>query len=70
MESNVSTSRSPERLGNDRLLGIKDVANRFGVCAITASHIMDETGRAITLRRKKYILESSLLAYLHERETM
>jgi len=57
-----------EPIGTDRLLGIREVANYFGVCPVTASHIMDDSGCAIVLHRKKYILESSLLEFLRRKE--
>ena len=56
-------------IGNTRLLGIDDVSEVTGTCAVTASKIIDETGRAITLRRK-YVLESALMDYLHEMEAV
>ena len=50
-------------LGSDRLLGIPDVAAITGTCPVTASRIIDETGRGIVLHRRKYILQSSLLKF-------
>lgn len=56
------------RLGDDRLLNIADIADITGLCPATASRLIKETGRAIILHRRVYILESSLVAYLHEME--
>lgn len=57
-------------IGNTRLLGINDVSEMTGTCAVTASKIIDETGRAITLHRRKYVLESALMDYLREMEAV
>lgn len=51
-------------IGNDRLLGISDVAQITRTCPVTASRIIDETGYGIVLHRKKYILQSNLLKFL------
>ena len=61
-------ARTYEQIGSDRLLGIQNVSETLGVCPVTASRIMKESGRSITLHRKIYILESSFLAFLRERE--
>lgn len=55
-------------LGNTRILGIADVAEALGTCPATASKIIDETGKAIMVRRKKYVLESTLVDFLREKE--
>lgn len=56
-------------IGNDRLLGISHVQTLFGCCPVTASRITDETGAAVLVHRKKYVLESSLLSYVTEHAT-
>lgn len=56
------------KLGEDRLLGIKDVSAITGLGGVTASALMRESGREIVMHRRKFILESSLLAYLRELE--
>lgn len=56
------------QLGSDRLLDIRDVAEITGLCGPVASRIMTETGRQIILHKRKYILQSSLMAYLRSRE--
>ncbi len=63
-----SPARTYEQIGSDRLLSIQNVSETLGVCPVTASKIMKESGRSITLHRKIYILESSFLAYLREQE--
>lgn len=55
-------------IGNDRLLSINDVANILGVCPVTASLIMKDTGHSIAIRRRIYILESALLSFFHKME--
>ena len=60
--------RASERIGTDRLLGIRNVSKITGLCPVTASQLIKESGREIVLHRRKYILESSLLAYLKEVE--
>lgn len=70
MDSCNPSGRTTEHIGTDQLLRISTVAERFEVCPVTASKIMDETGHSIVLHRKKYVLESSLYAYLHEQEAM
>lgn len=62
-----AVSSGPD-LGHERLLGISDVSNMTGLSPVTASKLMKESGRAIALHRRIYILESSFLAYLHELE--
>lgn len=57
-------------LGEDRLLTVQDVAGVMEVNPVTASKIMSETGKAIYLHRRKYVLLSALIGYLHEREAM
>lgn len=59
---------SDSNLGHERLLGISDVSQMTGLSPVTASKFMKESGRAIALHRRVYILESSLFAYLHELE--
>lgn len=55
-------------LGRERLLGIAEVCKITGLSPVTASKLMKESGRAIALHRRIYILESSFFAYLHELE--
>lgn len=61
-------SCASERIGSDRLLSIQNVSEITGFCPVIASRLMKESGREIVLHRRKYILESSLLAYLREME--
>lgn len=57
-----------QNLGRERLLGISEVCQVTGLSPVTASKLMKESGRAIFLHRRVYILESSFFAYLHELE--
>lgn len=59
---------SDSNLGHERLLGIAEVCKITGLSPVTASKMMKESGRAIALHRRIYILESSFFAYLHELE--
>lgn len=52
------------QIGGDRLLSIADVVEKTGFCRTVASTLMDETGKAIVMHRRKYILESDLLSHL------
>lgn len=61
-------SCASERIGSDRLLSIQNVSEITGFCPVVASRLMKESGREIVVHRRKYILESSLLAYLRELE--
>ena len=61
-------SCASERIGSDRLLSIQNVSEITGFCPVVASRLMKERGREIVVHRRKYILESSLLAYLRELE--
>lgn len=70
MKMSASPARTTEPIGNDRLLGIADIQDRTGFGAVTASKLMDESGYAIVLHRRKFILESNLLRYLHSKEAM
>lgn len=56
-------------LGNDRILSVADVCNIMGFCPETASKLMKETGHALILHRRIFILESSLMKYLREQES-
>ena len=55
-------------VGRERLLGIEDVREITGLGQVAASKLMKESGRAIRLHRRVYVLESSFFAYLHELE--
>lgn len=55
-------------IGDDRLLGIQNVSDITGLCPTVASQLMDETGHAITLHSHKYVLQSSFMAFLREKE--
>lgn len=55
-------ARPGKPLGNDRLLGISDVAEIFQICEPKASELMKLSGHHIVYARKVYILESNLLA--------
>ncbi len=55
-------------IGNDKLLSISNIAEILGVCPVTASMVMKDSGRSITIGRRVYILESNFLAFLHEKE--
>lgn len=62
---------SPETrvvLGSDRLLGIPDVCQITGLGEATASKLMKESGRAIRVHSRLYILEQSFFDYLRELE--
>lgn len=72
-EPYVAVQASPavsygHNLGHERLLGISEVCKITGLSPVTASKMMKESGRAIALHRRIYILESSFFAYLHELE--
>lgn len=54
------------QIGNDKLLTISDVAERTGLCKTIASVLISETGKAIVMHRRKFILESDLLEYLQK----
>lgn len=54
-------------LGNERLLSISDVSTMLGISPVTASRFMKETGLAINIGRRLFILDSNLLSYLHSR---
>ena len=55
-------------LGHERLLSIEDVRDITGLGEVTASKLMKESGRAIRLHRRLYVLESSFFSFLHEKE--
>lgn len=55
-------------LGSERLLGIPDVCKITGLAEATASKLMKESGRAIRIHSRLYILEQSFFAYLRELE--
>lgn len=53
-----------KNISNDRLLSIDDVVQVTGLCRRIASVLMDETGKAIIIHRRKFIFASDLLGYL------
>lgn len=63
-----STPRTYEQLGNDRLLGLHEVAEILACCPVTASRIIKESGYGIVLHRRLFILQSSFNKYLKEQE--
>lgn len=67
-ENAINPDGVGQPIGNDKLLSINDVANILCVCPVTASLIMKDTGHSITIRRRVYILESSLLSFFHKME--
>lgn len=68
VDSSINSNSMGQPIGNDKLLSINDVANILGVCPVTASMVMKDTGHCIAIRRRVYILESSLLSFLHKME--
>lgn len=56
------------QIGDDRLLGISDVAQIFGICEPKASELMKLSGHHVVYARKVYILESNLLAFVKKLE--
>ena len=67
VQASPADSISPY-LGHERLLGIAEVCKITGLSPVTASKLMKESGRAIALHRRIFILESSFFSYLHELE--
>lgn len=67
VQASPAVSLGPN-LGHERLLGIAEVCKITGLSPVTASKLMKESGRAIALHRRVYILESSFFTYLHELE--
>jgi hypothetical protein len=66
----TSTTPPPyEPLGTDKLLSISAISDLLGVCPVTASRIMKESGRSITLHRRVFVLQSSFMQYMHELES-
>ena len=61
-------TRPGKPLGNDRLLGISDVAEIFNICEPKASELMKLSGHHVVYARKIYILESNLLSFVKELE--
>lgn len=55
-----------KRILDDRLLTIEDVSELTGLCRPIASKLIDESGRGISIHRRKYILESGLLDFLKD----
>lgn len=55
-------------LGSERLLGIPDVCRITGLAEATASKLMKESGRAIRVHSRLFILETSFFNYLRELE--
>lgn len=56
-------------LTTDKLLTISDISEILGVSPVTASKFMKESGRAISVHRRLYVLSSSFYEYLKEIES-
>lgn len=56
--------RKPEPIEKQRLLSIKEVAAYLGVCYVTASKIMRESGKAMRIGNRIMIQERHLAQYL------
>lgn len=67
VQASPAVSFNPN-LGHERLLGIAEVCKITGLSPVTASSLMKESGRAIALHRRIFILESSFFSYLRELE--
>lgn len=67
-KAGVETPATSATLGRERLLGIEDVCGLTGLGEVTASRLMKESGRAIRLHRRLYVLESSFFDFLRSKE--
>ena len=67
-KAGVDTPKTHVALGHERLLGIPDICELTGLGEATASKLMKESGHAIRLHRRLYLLESSFFAWLKEQE--
>lgn len=68
MEGIVITPPTYEPIGSDKLLTVQAIMDLFGCSRDTASRIMDESGCAIKLRSRKFVLESSFYNYIRSIE--
>lgn len=64
----VHTPVNSTHIGRERLLGVPEVCQLTGMCPVTASKAMKESGRCIRLHRRLYVLESSFFRWLKELE--
>lgn len=64
----ANPARPGMQIGDDRLLGISDVAQIFNICEPKASELMKLSGHHVVYARKVYILESNLLAFVKKLE--
>jgi hypothetical protein len=64
----ATSPRTSAPIGDDRLLGIQNIADITGFCPTVTSQLMDETGHVITLHSHKYVLQSSFMEFLRESE--
>lgn len=62
------TEPTARELGNERILSVADVCNIMGFCPTVAAQFMKESGYCLAIHRRLFILESSLLKYLHDLE--
>lgn len=67
-KAGVATHTGPVSIGREKLLGIPEICSITGLSPVTASKLMKESGRAIRLHTRLYMIESSFYAYLHEME--
>lgn len=69
LKAGVTDSPAPRVvLGRERLLGIADICKLTGLGEATASKLMKESGYAIKVHSRLYVIESSFFSYLHQLE--
>jgi len=64
----VTDTQNLQLLGHERLLGIPDICLLTGFGKATASKFMKESGRAIRVHSRLFLLESSFFSFLREME--
>lgn len=57
-----------QQIGSERLLGIQDICALTGLKEVTAAKLMKESGKAIRLHRRLFVLDTSFFNYLREVE--
>lgn len=60
--------RKPEPIESQRVLCTKEVAAYLGVCTVTATKIMRESGKAFRVAHRVLITENNLRDYLKSLE--
>lgn len=68
MDKKIDCLSDSDAVGSARLLGIAEVSQMTGFCPVVASRLIDESGCAIVVHRRKFIFADRLEQHLRSME--